>query len=174
MEETQSLAQLCASIYGWLDKPLFSHDVCSARVERLIQDTLLSCNLHWILQPSPCEVTSRMIAIDFHCRDAEMIVNLLFWVMQNLVDSLAQRFDDPVPVSQHSDLETFVVYNKRRRVTSSAKRKLKPGSTSLSQTPDGSFRDLMLNARDLLQHCGFFSLPAVCSLSLAGPSLMAL
>ncbi|KAK9833071.1 hypothetical protein WJX74_006343 [Apatococcus lobatus] len=81
--------------------------------------------------------------------------------MQNLVDSLSQRFDEPVPMSQHASLDTFVVYNKRRRVTSSAKRKLKPGSSSLSQTPDGSFRDLMLNAHDLLRCCGFLHLPEV-------------
>lgn len=93
--------------------------------------------------------------------------------LQNLVDSLSQRFDEPVPMSQHASLDTFVVYNKRRRVTSSAKRKLKPGSTSLSQTPDGSFRDLMLNAHDLLRRCGFFHLPEVCINSMPRPNLAA-
>lgn len=68
---------------------------------------------------------------------------------------MPQRFQEPIPCHQHADLNTFVVYNKRRRTTSSAKRKRKPGSTKISQTPDGSFRDLMLNASDLLQQCGF-------------------
>ncbi|KAK9823989.1 hypothetical protein WJX72_006832 [[Myrmecia] bisecta] len=81
--------------------------------------------------------------------------------MQNLVDSLAQRFRAPVPDERHSVLNTFVVYNKRRRVTSSAKRKRAPGSTSIHQTPDGSFRDLMLNARDLLQRCNLLHVPEV-------------
>ena len=40
------------------------------------------------------------------------------------------------------------------QVTSSAKRRRQPGSTSLAQTPDGSFRDLLLNAADLLRQCG--------------------
>lgn len=41
------------------------------------------------------------------------------------------------------------------QVTSSAKRKLKPGSAKVHQTPDGSFYDLQLNAAELLQRCGF-------------------
>lgn len=41
------------------------------------------------------------------------------------------------------------------QVTSSAKRKLKPGSTQVHQTPDGSFLDLQRNAAELLgSHCG--------------------
>ena len=41
------------------------------------------------------------------------------------------------------------------QVTSSAKRKLKAGSTQVHQTPDGSFYDLQHNARDMLTtHCG--------------------
>ena len=74
---------------------------------------------------------------------------------QNLVDSLAQRFRGPVPVEQHSELNTFVVYNERSRVTSSAKRRREPGSLKVHQTPDGSFLDLMRNAHDLLQRCGW-------------------
>jgi hypothetical protein len=48
------------------------------------------------------------------------------------------------------------------QVTSSAKRRRRPGSNALAQTPDGSFRDLMANARDLLlNHCGFTGVPEV-------------
>lgn len=48
------------------------------------------------------------------------------------------------------------------QVTSSAKRRRRPGSNALAQTPDGSFRDLMANARDLLlNYCGFTSVPEV-------------
>ncbi|KAA6420439.1 MAG: low photochemical bleaching 1 [Trebouxia sp. A1-2] len=75
--------------------------------------------------------------------------------MQNLVDSLAQHFQEAVPSERHGELNTFVVYNQRSRVTSSAKRKRQPGSLKIHQTPDGSFFDLMRNARDLLLRCGF-------------------
>lgn len=73
--------------------------------------------------------------------------------LQNLVDSLAQRFQEPIPVTRHAELNTFVVFNKRRRVTSSAKKRRIPGSNTISQTPDGSFLDLMHNAAEVLQRC---------------------
>lgn len=73
--------------------------------------------------------------------------------LQNLVDSLAQHFQEAVPSERHSELNTFVVYNQRSRVTSSAKRKRPPGSLKIHQTPDGSFLDLMRNARHMLLRC---------------------
>ena len=81
--------------------------------------------------------------------------------MQNLVDSLGQRFRAPVPQERHGELNTFVVFNRRRRVTSSAKRRRQAGSLHLAQTPDGSFLDLQRNAAELLQHCGFLGVPEV-------------
>ncbi len=83
--------------------------------------------------------------------------------LQNLVDSLPQTFDSPVPEDLHGALNTFVVYNRRRCVTSSAKRRRAPGSTMVSQTPDGSFLDLMRNAYDLLVRCGLSHVPQVCT-----------
>ena len=77
------------------------------------------------------------------------------WCLQNLVDSLAQHFQEAVPSERHSELNTFVVYNQRSRVTSSAKRKRPPGSLKIHQTPDGSFLDLQRNARDMLLRCSF-------------------
>ncbi|KAL4426976.1 hypothetical protein ABPG77_009537 [Micractinium sp. CCAP 211/92] len=76
--------------------------------------------------------------------------------MQNLADSLDQSFPAPLESSEEkAALDTFLVYNHRRKVTSSAKRKLKPGSTQVHQTPDGSFLDLQRNAAELLgSHCG--------------------
>ena len=38
-----------------------------------------------------------------------------------------------------------------------------PGSTMVSQTLDGSFLDLMRNARDLSARCGLSHVPEVCS-----------
>jgi len=51
-------------------------------------------------------------------------------------------------------LDTYVIYNERRKVTSSAKRRRKPNDASLHQTPDGSFLDVTRNAYDLLRLCG--------------------
>ena len=78
------------------------------------------------------------------------------------MDSLAQRFHSPIPCERHSQLSTFVLFNKRRRVTSSAKRKRVLGSTIISQTPDGSFLDLTRNAAEILQRCSYFRIPEAC------------
>ncbi|KAF2319152.1 hypothetical protein GH714_013602 [Hevea brasiliensis] len=50
-------------------------------------------------------------------------------------------------------LDTFIVYNERRRVTSSAKRKRKRADKYLHQTPDGALLDILRNAYDLLSLC---------------------
>ncbi|KAF2319143.1 hypothetical protein GH714_013553 [Hevea brasiliensis] len=50
-------------------------------------------------------------------------------------------------------LDTFIVYNERRRVTSSAKRKRKHADKYLHQTPDGALLDILRNAYDLLSLC---------------------
>lgn len=84
------------------------------------------------------------------------------WWVQNLVDSLSQHFQEAVPQERHEQLNTFVVYNQRSRVTSSAKRKRQPGSLKIHQTPDGSFLDLMRNGRDVLLRC-CFDVPQVLS-----------
>lgn len=82
--------------------------------------------------------------------------------MQNLADSLVQSFPTKVAAGRHSELHTFVQFNKRRKVTSSAKRRRREGSLVVAQTPDGSFRDLLANARELLvDHCNFESVPEV-------------
>lgn len=67
-----------------------------------------------------------------------------------------------VTEGRHGDLNTFALFNKRRKVTSSAKRRRREGSLVVAQTPDGSFRDLMSNARELLlDYCKFESVPKV-------------
>ena len=86
------------------------------------------------------------------------------------MDSLAQRFDEPLPEARHAQLNTFVVFNRRRCVTSSAKRRRAPGSTSVAQTPDGSFLDLQRNAADLLARCGLSHVPPVRPLTLTPKS----
>lgn len=73
------------------------------------------------------------------------------------------RLDAPLKPQEvaRKDLSTFLVYNMRRKVTSSAKKRREPGSTRINQTPDGSFFDLQRNAWHLLQRCGMQDLPEV-------------
>ena len=79
--------------------------------------------------------------------------------MQNLADSLVQRCSRSLDPAEVSALDTFVVFNERRYVTSSAKRARPPESTKIHQTPEGSFLDLMRNARDMLAMCNVSTPP---------------
>ncbi|KAL6841388.1 hypothetical protein ACP4OV_028906 [Aristida adscensionis] len=73
--------------------------------------------------------------------------------MQNIADSFANTYNYRCSKAIESELDTFIVYNERKRVTSSAKRKLKSEDRSLHQTPEGSLLDIMRNAHDLLSSC---------------------
>lgn len=80
-----------------------------------------------------------------------------FRCLQNLADCFRTPLDSiPADLEGGLDevLDTFLVYNLRRRTTSSAKRKANPGATHIHQTPDGSFYDLQRNARDVLTMSG--------------------
>ena len=66
--------------------------------------------------------------------------------MQNLADCFGA--DSP------EELDTFMVYGPRRKVTSSAKRQRSPNSTKIHQTPDGSLYDLLRNAADMMTGAG--------------------
>ena len=81
--------------------------------------------------------------------------------MQNLADVFRSPAEGGVEgESPHESggacLPTFLLYNKREKVTSSAKKRYEPSAKagSISQTPEGSFYDLMRNARDILAKCG--------------------
>ncbi|KAE8726771.1 hypothetical protein F3Y22_tig00006230pilonHSYRG00017 [Hibiscus syriacus] len=73
--------------------------------------------------------------------------------MQNIADNFLSTYPSRCYKDVEDKLDTFIVYNERRRVTSSAKKKRKPSDTSLQQTPDGSLLDIMRNAYDLLWQC---------------------
>lgn len=73
--------------------------------------------------------------------------------MQNIADNFCNTYPSRHYGVKEDILDTFVVFNERRRVTSSAKKKRKHGSKSLHQTPGGSLLDIMRNAYDLLSHC---------------------
>ncbi|CAA3005149.1 UTP--glucose-1-phosphate uridylyltransferase 3, chloroplastic [Olea europaea subsp. europaea] len=74
--------------------------------------------------------------------------------MQNIADNFTNMYPSRLYKDVKDELDTFIVYNERRKVTSSAKKKRKHADKSFHQTPDGSLLDIMRNAYDLLSHCG--------------------
>ncbi|XP_073009831.1 UTP--glucose-1-phosphate uridylyltransferase 3, chloroplastic [Typha latifolia] len=73
--------------------------------------------------------------------------------MQNIADNFLNTYNSRCNKVIESELDTFIVYNERKKVTSSAKRKRKLEDISLHQTPEGSLLDVMRNAYDLLSSC---------------------
>lgn len=78
--------------------------------------------------------------------------------MQNIADFFGERFDAPLNTSQKLGLRTFLTYNERRKTISTVKKEYVPGS-SLLETPEGCFTDILHNARDLLVHHCHFQVP---------------
>ncbi|KAK4351310.1 hypothetical protein RND71_030623 [Anisodus tanguticus] len=91
--------------------------------------------------------------------------------MQNLADNFFNTCSSRCYDGVEDGLDTFIVYNERKKVTSSAKKKRRQGDKSLHQkldeirsiiishwcncplqTPDGSLLDIMRNAYDILSH----------------------
>ncbi|XP_073224587.1 UTP--glucose-1-phosphate uridylyltransferase 3, chloroplastic isoform X2 [Cicer arietinum] len=73
--------------------------------------------------------------------------------MQNIADNYFNSYSSRCYNGVEDKLDTFIVYNERRRVTSSAKKKRRHGNKSLRQTPDGALLDMLRNAHDLLSPC---------------------
>ncbi|KAL4387539.1 hypothetical protein GQ457_09G030540 [Hibiscus cannabinus] len=77
--------------------------------------------------------------------------------MQNIADNFLDKY---YPSRCYKDVEdkldTDIVNNEWRRVTSSAKKKRKPADTSLHQILDSSLLDIMQNAYDLLSQCDVY------------------
>ncbi|XP_021732516.1 UTP--glucose-1-phosphate uridylyltransferase 3, chloroplastic-like [Chenopodium quinoa] len=73
--------------------------------------------------------------------------------MQNIADNFCNTYPSRCYGVKEDVLDTFMVYNERRRVTSSAKKKRRLGGKSLHQTPDGALLDITRNAYDLLSYC---------------------
>ncbi|GAB2216460.1 hypothetical protein Droror1_Dr00024233 [Drosera rotundifolia] len=72
--------------------------------------------------------------------------------MQNIADNFCNTYLSRQDKGVKDTLDTFIVYNERRRVTSSAKKKRRCDK-SLHQTPDGALLDIIRNAYDLLSYC---------------------
>lgn len=75
--------------------------------------------------------------------------------MQNIADVLIDRFPQQLKAGEmRTRLQTFITYNTRRKTLSVTKSIYKPGSM-LVGTPEGCLYEMMENARELLEHCGF-------------------
>ncbi len=73
--------------------------------------------------------------------------------MQNLADFMHESFDKPLKEGERDILQTYLTYNHRRKTISAVKREFTLGS-SLLETPEGCFLDILQNGRDLLtNHC---------------------
>ncbi|WCJ19928.1 UDP-glucose pyrophosphorylase 3 [Euphorbia peplus] len=72
--------------------------------------------------------------------------------MQNIADNFLNTHISRCYQGVEDKLDTFIVYNERRKVTSSAKKK-RHANKSLHQTPDGALLDILRNAYDILFHC---------------------
>ena len=74
-------------------------------------------------------------------------------MMQNIADCFTQSFSSSKEGSE-IQLPSYITYNTRRKTISTAKKEYAIGS-SLMETPEGCFLDMMHNARELLEVCGF-------------------
>jgi len=80
--------------------------------------------------------------------------------MQNIADFFEETFENALPNTDRSQLKTYLTYNHRRKTISAAKREFTLGS-SLLETPEGCFLDILKNNRDLLVGRCHMQVPAV-------------
>ncbi len=74
--------------------------------------------------------------------------------MQNIADCFGERFENPLIQSERHQLRTYLTYNERNKTISTVKKEYVLGS-SILETPEGCFLDVLKNAGDLLIHfCG--------------------
>lgn len=69
--------------------------------------------------------------------------------MQNLADFMEESFPQPLKEGSRDALQTYLTYNHRRKTISAVKREFTLGS-SLLETPEGCFLDILQNVRDVL------------------------
>jgi hypothetical protein len=74
-------------------------------------------------------------------------------MMQNIADSFTKIVPDQLQ-NPSSEIDSYITFNERKRTISTTKREYVLGS-SLTETPEGCFVDMMHNAKDLLSLCGF-------------------
>ncbi|PON86562.1 UTP--glucose-1-phosphate uridylyltransferase family [Trema orientale] len=91
--------------------------------------------------------------VDYYGRPHSVLGGRLECTMQNIADSFFNSYSSRCFKDVEDKLDTFIVFNERKRVTSSAKKQRKHANKSLHQTPDGSLLDILRNAHDLLSQC---------------------
>lgn len=80
--------------------------------------------------------------------------------MQNIADCFQEISPKPLDVEQQENLRTFLTFNKRSKTISTTKREMTLGS-SLLETPEGCFLDLLANAQDLLVNYCNWEMPSL-------------
>lgn len=75
--------------------------------------------------------------------------------MQNIADVIVDRFPKPLSPEAYDSLRTFITYNQRKKTIAVTKKTFHHG-TSLFETPEGCYFELLANYYDLLvNYCGF-------------------
>ncbi len=75
--------------------------------------------------------------------------------MQNVADSFQKHSKTRLSSEEFSSLDSYITFNKRQKTISATKKEFALGS-SLLETPEGCFSDVLANTRDLLEeHCQF-------------------
>ena len=122
-------------------------------VESMVRESVRAGTTEAILPGMILNLNKEIVHVNVDTGTEESIqAGRLECTMQNLADTFAKGIDVEDEIC--ANLPTFLVYGPRRKVTSSAKRKRKPGSLKIHQTPDGSFYDLQQNAKEMMELCG--------------------
>lgn len=81
--------------------------------------------------------------------------------MQNIADAFLQSNDDPLYLPSHAhQLNSYLTFNQRPKTISALKREFTFGST-LTETPEGCYLDMLHNSRDLLVNYCKMKVPEV-------------
>jgi hypothetical protein len=122
-------------------------------VESMVRESVRAGTTEAILPGMILNLNKEIVHVNVDTGTEESVqAGRLECTMQNLADTFAEGIS--MEDENCANLPTFLVYGPRRKVTSSAKRKRKPGSLKIHQTPDGSFYDLQQNAKEMLELCG--------------------
>ncbi len=90
----------------------------------------------------------------------ELEVARLESTMQNIADCFQTRSSHSLELDENMNLDTYIIFNKRRKTISATKKEHVLGSSFL-ETPEGCFLDVMSNSRELLEEHCLFSLAGV-------------
>ncbi|XP_062092454.1 UTP--glucose-1-phosphate uridylyltransferase 3, chloroplastic isoform X2 [Humulus lupulus] len=95
----------------------------------------------------------RISFVDYFGKPHSVLGGRLECTMQNIADNFFNTFPSRCFKDVEDKLDSFIVFNERRRVTSSAKKQRKLANKNLHQTPDGSLLDILRNSCDILSQC---------------------